>query len=232
MPLSLINPTNGSGPFEYSEDSFVISHLNRGPYLPGHSALLVEGMQMSADTGQLVPFIGCYDIMAIALEAETSPLQSTRGIVTDVRCFEGGEATVDYSTATGRSYIATRQMAKLMIESIKKDRGKLYDIFRKYFNSKGMDFDEMKDSSDHHYLRGREGTKIKIDVIGKEGIMEIFSNEELRYQKRGKFAFFTSENEGDNCTGWCNRKLAEIGLANAQEYPKPKVGAGNSCAIL
>lgn len=50
------------------------------------------------------------------------------------------------------------------------------------------------------------------------------------YQLYGE-GFFGSKGKGDNCAGWCDKKLALAGIGNGTGKPKPKVVASR-CIIL
>ncbi len=118
---------------EFSEDVWIVSILNTGDKLLGHSVIVVEGVIRTGPglmNKQL--FVGQYDIQA-ELDEEQKNLVNKTGRIVEVRCFPSNFPpsasdpmgyTRDYSGFSSHSEIADRGLVERMIKSIREDSEK------------------------------------------------------------------------------------------------------------
>lgn len=194
--------------FQFGEEIWCVSVINTGVKLGGHSVLVVEGLKRGVKNFPEL-FVGQYDIRARTFSPPKSVLENAKGLLTEVRCFEENEYKRNYSEYKGKSYLVTPNNVNQMIASIKADKEKV-DKFMQELNKI-----EVEDAHNQD-----------------EKLTALFSKEEnyLKYQQLGKHSVFTDPQEGDNCAGWCNEKLAVAGVGDGKEKPKPKISSGE-CVI-
>lgn len=121
MPKSVINVN-----YSFDKDVFVVSVLNIGSKLTGHSVLIVEGIAIENEYGFFKDslFIGQYDILCRPYVMQGSSM-NTKGFITDIRMFESHDVKRDYSQYTAKSYYITSQNCKVMLASIQADKAKV-----------------------------------------------------------------------------------------------------------
>lgn len=131
--------------FSFTTDRWIVSKLNWDTgttgLLGGHIVLVVEGLvrdPVSFHSLQL--FVGQYDMNALPLDDEANSifqyipeqLRNVKGIVSDIRVYEGNHYTVNdkfnalekYPSCHSKSAYRTPGQAKRMIDSIKEDKQK------------------------------------------------------------------------------------------------------------
>ena len=205
MPNSRITPN-----YQYDENQWVISVLNTAGKDSGHSAIVVEGLERAGGSPHSLPFIGQYEITAAAEEGSGSI--NVVGIITRIKCFENEQNTRDYERERypARSYYATPAAAKAMIAAIKKDQ---------LLTEQAMK-NSTRRVSGEALISGDDGQPI----------------EALRYQKLGMdhplVRLLGNPANGDNCAGWCLKKLAIAGIGDGHGKPKPYWQAGQWCNVM
>ncbi len=213
MPNSVITPK-----MEYNETTWVVSHVNLGGLIPGHSAIIIEGVLSPAlhtsflSTGSRRPgvYIAQTDITALVLgkqsslsESSVSSITNQTGVIREVRLFQYTER--DYSACSGVSHYVNSQRVINLIESIEREKSVVAEFWQRF---------DM-------------GDQPSVDQINAF----IKANP---YQTYGNHLFFGKTSKGINCTEWCNIKLKELGIAPGlleDNMPKPKISSGQ-CIIL
>ena len=95
--------------YEFNEEEWVVSVLNSGSAIEGHSVLVVEGM----DNGHL--FVGHYDINA-------KIITGGKGVITRINCNESDSYLFEYKEFTRKSYrYIPKGKVREMISSIRAD---------------------------------------------------------------------------------------------------------------
>lgn len=102
----------------FDKDSWLVSVLNTGDKLSGHSVLVVEGIRMNPITSRNELFVKQYDIQAELYQEQTDFI-NRKGKIVEVRCFEGYSR--ELSIYPSRSYNVNPIKAKEMIKSIEQD---------------------------------------------------------------------------------------------------------------
>ncbi len=203
MPNSVINPK-----MEYNETTWVVSHVNLGGLIPGHSAIIIEGV-LSPDlhasflgTGSRRPgvYFAQTDITALVLGKQSSLSESSigsitnqTGVIREVRLFQYTKR--DYSACSGVSHYASSQRVISLIENIEREKSVVDEFWQ------GLEI----------------GDHPSIDQIND--FIKAYP-----YQTYGNHLFFGKANKGINCTEWCNIKLKELGIAPGlmiENMPKP-----------
>ena len=206
---SRINPK-----YIITPEKWVISVMNTGSILGGHSVMVIEGIGQYSERVGLFGngfFVNQYDIRAIVFESGSSSASNCKGIISEVRCFEGNEHTRDYSKFPAKSHYCDPNRAKEMIYSIHQDKQKVESFMKEIHNIENIETKEAQ----------------------QERLAALLSSEDkyLKYQTRGAHGILTKISDGDNCAGWCNEKLAIAGIGDGTQLPKPKIAAGQ-CVIL
>ncbi len=115
--------------FHYNAEEWLVSVLNTGDKLGGHSIVVVEGLKkadISSVSLQFEPhlekFVGQYEISAVSEDAPSSSL-NPKGYICNVKCTETKEVTRPggYKQFPSRSYKVDAEDASKMITSIKED---------------------------------------------------------------------------------------------------------------
>lgn len=214
MPSSVITPK-----MEYNETTWIVSHVNLGSILPGHSAIVIEGI-LSRDLHD--SFIsknakrkaGVYivqtDIKAIVLGKQSSFAETSigsvvnqTGAIREVRLFE--YTPRNYAECSGISHYVNSQRVIQLIEEIEREKAVVDDFWQRA---------EI----------GPEPTREEVEAFIKAN----------PYQTYGNHLFFGNSKKGINCTEWCNSKLRILGVAPGSledNMPKPKISSGQ-CIIL
>ena len=215
MPNSVVTPR-----MEYNETSWIVSHVNLREIIPGHSALIIEGV-LSQDKHAV--FIakdskrkpGTYilqtDIKAIPLGKQNSltelslgSIANQTGVISEVRLFEYTEN--DYSRCVGApSYYVQSQRVIQLIEEIEREQAIVNEFWQRYGIDSALTCEEV-----NSFIK------------------------ENSYQTYGNHLFFGNATKGINCTEWCNNKLKVLGISPGlleNNMPKPKISAGQ-CLIL
>jgi len=116
MPKSKV-----SEDFTFNEEVWVVSILNTGAKMSGHSVILVEGIKDGA------AFVRQCDITAELLPEETKsiirePFRNVKGKINQVRIFESYHPTLEYDKKSSRSVYADPESVLLMLNAIEQDR--------------------------------------------------------------------------------------------------------------
>ena len=199
MASSIINKK-----FQYSTTQWVISlcNTNRSSLrVGGHSFLLVEGLQQGTKLHP-TPFLGKYDINAMATEESQGTLSNVKGIITKIRSYENEQCDPTRCTGLpGCSYYADPQLAKKMIQAIKQQQREVQEFMQR----------NKRNFTTEQEVR---------NYIQRNG-----------YQQHGSGFLWTSIENGDNCTSWCYTQLQVAGIGDGTGKSIPKKGAGQ-CVIL
>lgn len=202
MPNSLITPK-----MEYTETTWIVSHVNLGGMIPGHSALLIEGVLPG---GRM--YIAQMDMTAVILgegsamsRTSVGSLTNQKGVIREVRVFESETPGRDYTECSGASHYITPAKAREMIENIKTQQREVAGFWARH----------------------------ESDIPPTDIEIQAFVDKH-KYQTYGKHLFFGKKGGGINCTEWCNDKLRTVGVAPgyiSDNFPKPKISSGKCCVM-
>ena len=195
MPNSAVDPK-----FQYSDTVWVVSNINTGSKLAGHSVIVVEGIKKTQEDNNnnnifAETFVGQYDIKCKEYVVQSKSI-NLQGYIHRVDIHEAKTATREYKQYSHRSYCVTPEKAQEMISAIKEDRQKV---------------DRLKQMIEEGKIL--EGN-IDAQFIKKNGFLE--------YQLAGKSPFLADEGAGDNCASWTANKLKIAGIGDgSKKKPEP-----------
>lgn len=203
MGKSIFN--NQSINYTFDETTWVITVLNTGTRLAGHSVIVIEGQNKNPITNKIENFIGQYDIKFTPYTLQESSF-NIKGYISAVDIFENSHSTRDYSRYTAKSYPVDAMKAKEMIRSIKADQVKTEQLIRMIESGSVQE-----ESIDSYFIQN-------------QGFFE--------YQLMGKSSYLADDGAGDNCAGWVLAKLAVAGIGDGSGKPFPeKIAGGWFCSI-
>ena len=104
--------------YKIYENLWVVSVINTGSKLSGHSQLVVEGIVQNE------PFVKIFDIRATPTEARSSFFNrlNAKGVITKIVIHEQYKEGRDYERYTSKSYYAEPEHVNKTIEAIKAEK--------------------------------------------------------------------------------------------------------------
>lgn len=208
MPTSVIDTK-----FQYSEKLWVVSIINTGEKVFGHAAIVIEGIKKDPVKGGpfLKAFKNHYDIRA---ETELSEKGkgiieriNEKGYISKVKCDEDDDNTRNYKKKNypAQSWISPAKNVKEMISAIHRDR-----------------------------LRTEKAKENQVKILEGDEALHLDQDgspyQFIRYQRLGEnhpfIKLFGDSDEGQNCAGWCSKKLSEHLGIKINDFSKPKISAG------
>jgi hypothetical protein len=214
MPQSKVNAR-----YEFSKTKWVVSLLNAGSPLGGHSFIVVEGLRTAA-SGEDELFVGKYEIFADMKDGYPE-LQNLKGYITEVKVREGNVYSTDparydaeriYGATSSRSSYVMPAAAQAMIDTIKADKARTDTVMAEFYDA---------------HARGDTTPFLTMPHI---------TSRLMPYQSAGSKRI-CARDEGHNCTTWAEEKLAICDLAPGNHVldsikAMPETHAGGRCAIL
>lgn len=115
-----VNVSRVSSGWEFSEQAWVVSLLNTGSVLTGHAVIVVEGIENNT------VFVGQYEVSSKIIVDQTvgdvmqRTMGNAQGYIAEIRVIENvGKYTRNYEGYTHKSWYATPENVRIMIDSVK-----------------------------------------------------------------------------------------------------------------
>jgi hypothetical protein len=224
-----------SSGYRYNEQMWVVSILNTGARLGGHSVLVVEGIR-----GNDV-FLGSYDILARALPDQNgaglfSSFENInrKGYISQVRVFENTKpVVVAHTEKTTEGVVLVTAGVPPIFASLTTHETPVQNMGR---------FDYSQYPAQSYYIPAAKAEEMIVAIKLDKSVCEKADagqgpgngpdkTEYPPYQMLGKDSMFTNPENGDNCAGWCLKKLAIAGIGDGTGKPMPAKATGQ-CTIL
>ena len=215
---SIINPD-----LEVTQDLWVVSAINSGPALAGHSVIVLEGIR-PPQGGNLYaqPFTIKTDIRAGVAGDQNS---STSTDHTPSSSSAGSSSNSSLSGTTGSS----------LTPPCNNPRGIITRIDIKNSDERDWRPLDYRNNTKRSWLVRHEDAEIMMRQIVADRqrvrLSMVGDAEPIPYQFLGAGHPFARADGGHNCASWVQEKLAVAGV-DAAGKPKPEKVAGGGCVIL